>query len=268
MSDGNRAKYLWLLGVVLAGACLAAAPAYDQYEAWRLEGAYRKGDGDAKRATLRAISRYPTARTRRVILQALRDPIPLARSSAGHAIFLGRFSDLADDLWAAAQHEKNSRVRSNLIVDWSQLVGRASEKNLRQLANSKDAYVRLAVVRGLLHLGCFAPAEDLFRFAAGHDRFKRRDAQRELLWLVRPMGEMIGAPAPVPDGRAGRWSTSDLDSVHAWWRQHVTRQLLKDYVTWRYDKPEDWKKVDTLRHEWEKRSPGFLPTGDDEADQQ
>lgn len=247
-------------------AYVLLGPGYEQYLAWRAEAAYRRGDGDAKRQALRELGGLPTGRSRRVIREALVDPIPMARAAAAGVIYSGKYEDLVDDLWTAIQREPDRRVRASMIVDWSQSVGSASETRLRQFAGSADAYERFGATRGLLRLAETSVAEDMFAYAADADRFRRRDAQRDLLSLCRQMAEMIGQPPPSPAGKIGKWPLQDLEQLHGWWREHVTPRLLKDCMSWRVRKPENWQKVTRLLREWEKRTPSFLPTGEDEQE--
>lgn len=267
MTGRRRTIRLAVLGLFIAAAGAAAGPIYVQYQAWQAERAYRKGDGDTRRTALRLLGRLDTSRSRRVIREALTDPMPMARTAAANAVFAGRYANLADDLWAAVQRETDSQVRGDMILLWSQLVGVLAEPRLRELTESPDLNVRLGTAKGLLRLGETAAAKDVFAFAADADRFRRRDAQKELLLLARPMGVMIGQPIGTPDDKAGRWSRQYLEELQSWWQVHVTPRLLKDYLAWRYDKPGIWKKVDQLLHEWRTRAPGFLRSVEDEGEE-
>lgn len=259
--------WLVILGVLLAGGGLAAVPGYDQYKAWQAERLYRSGNSDAKRVALRSLAKLPTSRSRRVIREALSDRIPAARVAAGNAVFVGGLTGLAEDLWQAAQRETDGSVRAGMIVAWSQIVGDSARQRLRDLAGSPDPYARFGAIKGMLRLGDADVAKDMFVFAMDADRFKRRDAQRELLLLAQPIGQMIGQQIRVPNAKAGSWSPQDVAELQAWWQSHVTPRLLKDYLAWRYDRPEYWKKVDSLLHEWHKRAPGFLRTAGEEGEE-
>lgn len=256
-------QLLLLVGLV-AAASVAASPIYNQIQALLAESTYRQGDETARRTVLRKLGKLDTFRSRCVLRLALNDPDRRVRSAAAVAIFAGGMEDLADDLWATQQREPDSRTREQMILSWAQMVGPAAREPVQVLLTSPDEYVRLGATRALVRLGDVTAADSLFAFAADSDRSLRYNAQRDLLSLSSAMGDMIGQPIDPPADTAGQWQATDLTDLQAWWAQHVTARLLQDYLTWRYEKTEYWRKVHSLLHEWHTLAPNFLRSDEEE----
>jgi hypothetical protein len=145
-----------------------------------------------------------------------------------------------------------------MIYYWAQLAGPPAESILRPLLASDDPWMALGAAKGLLRLGDLGAGKQVFSVAGGRDRGLYLDARKELQSLAAPLAGMIGQKVGIADVRPAEWSAGQLSQFQAWWRTHVTPRLLRDYLAWRNDKPDQWQKANLLLHEWKGRFGGFL----------
>jgi hypothetical protein len=250
-------------GVLLAGAALAG-PVRVWNDVRAAEGMYRRGEAGRRALALRHLASGRTGRGDAVVREALCGPDAKNRRDAARAICAARRTDLAAELQAAWQREADPPTRSSIIFYWSQLAGRAAEPILRPMMTGDEPWTALAAAKALMRLGDPQATERVLSAAAGPgtgpDSGWRVDARRELQSLAVPMAAMIGQKVEIAGAPPAEWSAEQVTELQAWWRVHVTPRLLSDYLAWRNDKPDSWRKADLLLHEWKGRFGGFLRT--------
>jgi len=259
----NRRRIaLWcaaLLALVVTAA-LAAAPARRLYKATKAARRLRTGDERSRGKALRELAKLRLARADRLVTQALQDPAPSLRAAAAYAIFRAKRKDLAGLMLEASQREQVGRIRCDMLYYWAQLAGPSCEARLSELLGSEDSWTALGAAMGLLRRGQKDAVGIVFAFAAlGEPQLKKR-AQAELQALIHPMATLIGQPLPAGLAPGSMWSAQHVAAVEAWWKVHVTRRLLSDWLAWKSKKPYYWMRVRLLQHEWDKHAGDFLRT--------
>ena len=250
--------YLGVLAVVLLAAALLAGPVQTWHAVAVAQRQFRAGTPSQKRSALRDLARLRSPQGDAVVRAALADRNADTRNDATYAIGTSHRTDLAGDLRAAWQREPDRPIRGGMIYYWAQLAGPAAEPALRPMLASEDPWTALGAAKGLLRLGDLEAGEQVLSLAAGPDADLCVDARKELQSLAGPMAGMIGQKLEIADVRPVEWTVEQTARFQAWWRVHVTPRLLRDYLAWRNDKPDQWRKADLLLHEWKSRFGGFL----------
>jgi hypothetical protein len=253
-----RQKTLWLtLAVLLAAGAAAAWPVYTWLEVRDAEQAYRRA-GANRAEPLRELAEMSAARTDRIVLEALNGPDEQMRHLAAYAITKANRRDLAEALESAWHQESNPVTRSSMIRYWAPTAGKQAVPVLIEMLESEDPWTVYGAARGLLRLGYLPAADRLLACMDSENEALRRDAQRELHSLVRPMAALIGQELPVPETEAGHWSPEQREAFIGWCRRRLTPQLLHDWLAMRAQRPAMLGRAQYLQHEWEKRFGGFL----------